>query len=146
MIALSIKDVWAAGELTYLRSVADAPRRTFATAAEATQAHLRFCGLQRAPGPERLGVGGVCETKDGWATTFDPNALRLVEDAVTVTPDLTKAPVTIAVGGDDQLIGARGVAALLANGAEVIPNAGHNVHVERPGEVWRLIQKVRDKH
>jgi pimeloyl-ACP methyl ester carboxylesterase len=146
VVALSLKENWSEQELKYMRSVSGGSQQTFATEAEAVASYLKFCGLSSEGADPRLSVGGVRQADAGWVTTFDPRAARLAENAVTFAPGLVKAPLLTAVGSDDPLIGAEGVADAVANGAEAIPGAGHNVHVERPDEVWRLIEKARDEH
>ena len=49
--------------------------------------------------------------------------------------------VRLAAGANDPMVTAADMRPLDAE-AELFPGAGHNLHVERPAELWRLLRRV----
>jgi pimeloyl-ACP methyl ester carboxylesterase len=139
VFAFGIKVNWSADELARRRQFAAAPLRWFATRAEAIERYLKVSGQFGFVDPALPAAqSGIAEENGKFRLATDPRIaggadppdIRQIRAAAT-------APVQLAVGEKDAMVPLTDARALDADAA-VIPEAGHNAHVERPQAVWEL--------
>jgi pimeloyl-ACP methyl ester carboxylesterase len=137
----------AAPRMRRLTRRALATRRSYRSRQEAI-ARYRF--LPPAPAADEalrraIAEHSVCEEADGrFGFKFDPRWFALPPEP---EPPLERiaCPTLVVRGGKSSLLSAEGAAELVAQipGARLceISDAGHNVHLERPGEVLRALEE-----
>jgi pimeloyl-ACP methyl ester carboxylesterase len=141
VLGFGMKVTWTGAELDKLAALARAPVRWFDTRAEAADRFLRVSGLVGLVAPDSPVVAaGVVAEAGRW---------RLAADAATVSAagpppeDLVagaRARVVLGCGAADALVG---IAALrrLAPDALELAGLGHNLHVEDPDALARVIEQ-----
>ena len=111
--------------------------------AAAVERYLRVSGLGGLidPGSE-IAMAGIFEGSGRFRLAADP---RIHAVGAPPTDDLMRileVPVRFAAGAADAMVGLDDMLAY-DPGAEIIADAGHNAHVERPDKVWELFQSMR---
>jgi pimeloyl-ACP methyl ester carboxylesterase len=139
VVGLGIKTSWSHDDIAGLARVADKGVTWFDDPAAAIDRHLLTTGLRGVldPGSDAARAGVACE--DGrWRLAVDPEVHRV--DAVDLGGALGRVGAAVVL--------ARGVADEMSDRDELlrysvqvvdIAGAGHNAHVERPGEVLALL-------
>lgn len=140
VFAIGVKLVWTDAERTKAHEMARRPAMTFADRAEAIARSLKLAGLAGLvdPGSPEAAEGVVADAHGGYRAALDPRAFA------AVGPDIKKllrgctAPLHLLAGENDPLVSLEQMREIDRE-AVVISGSGHNVHVEAPDQVWRLI-------
>ena len=81
-----------------------------------------------------VAVGG------GVAAAVDPRVFSVVGPDVRALLASSRAPVRLAAGSDDPMVTLDAMRSVDPR-AQVVDSAGHNVHWQAPGEVWRILNE-----
>ena len=143
VVGVGVKTSWSDDELTGLHRVADKGVARFDDELAARQRFLRVSGLDGLAEPTSdLAASGVAPDQDGaWRLAVDPLVHRLDRidfDALVAAAD---APVLLARGGADTMVPPGDTDRFGVRTAEVA-GAGHNAHVEDPGGVVALVERL----
>ncbi|MGI5126078.1 alpha/beta fold hydrolase [Pseudonocardia sp. CA-107938] len=137
VLAVGVKLEWSEEDVAGARRVAGRPPKVFDTEAEAADFALRLAGLGGLASADDP-VAATTATDGGFRAALDPRALSVVGPDVRALLRSSRAPLHLAAGADDPMVTADAMRSVDPE-ARVIGSAGHNVHWERPDEVWRLV-------
>lgn len=139
---LGIKVRWSADELTRAAQLAGRPSPVFATAADAAQRWLRIAGLTGLVPPDSALVEpGLAAVDGGWRPALDHAAFGVGAPDMTGLLAACRAPVILAAGEHDPLSAAADLRALVPDPV-LLAGRGHNAHVEDPGSVLPVIDRL----
>jgi pimeloyl-ACP methyl ester carboxylesterase len=143
VMALSVKTTWSGDELSKFQEIAERPARYFDSEEEARKRFVRAAGLDGLVALEDRVVDiGIGPTGDGkWRLAADHRTIGSTGSQVDVIIRSAIAPIRFATGVADALAPASDMLPF-DPAAAVIADAGHNVHVEQPQEVWRLFCEI----
>lgn len=140
-IALSVKTRWSAEEINKMQALARREGRRFAGRHEALDWHLKVSGLNGLIAPESpLAANGIRRIDDSYGLAADQKIYAATGPAVEDFAGIAKAPIHWAVGTKDPMVSADDLRSVTAQ-PELI-EGGHNVHVEQPELVWRMVRRV----
>ena len=141
VIAFGVKIRWTPEELGKSHALARTPAKLFDERSQAVERYLKVSGLFGLVDPaSALAQAGVRE---------EGGKFRLAGDPLTYAaagPDLAKiinamhAPLRMGAGSNDPMVNAADMQPFDPR-PFLVEGAGHNVQVEKPGELWQLIQK-----
>lgn len=141
VVAFGIKIRWTAEEVAKLHQLARAPVRWFDGRAEAVDRYLKVSGLIGLVAPDApAALSGVREEGGRFRLASDPAINAAAGPAVEDFVAAMHAPLHLAAGAKDPMVTGDDMRAFRAD-AEVFPGIGHNVHVERPDLIWRMIER-----
>lgn len=142
VVALSVKVNWTVGEIEKGRSLAGNPVRLMATQEEATERYLRVSGLSNHQAQvARSAAAGVAQEAGQFRVAADP---RIFGCAAPGVPDLlaqARCPLILATGEQDPIAPSADFATA-GLPVTVIPGAGHQVHLDAPAAIWRLMSPI----
>lgn len=138
VVGLGIKVRWSGEDVEGMRRRAGQPVRWFDTREEAAARYLRSVGLDAVDPAGPIVSSGIAEDGGRWRLAFDPAANQVGQPDMAGALAAARAPVTLARGSGDQMVGATDLQALPCDLHE-LPGLGHNAHVEDPIAVWDLI-------
>jgi pimeloyl-ACP methyl ester carboxylesterase len=142
VVAFGVKIRWTVEELEKLRSVARAPVRWFDTEAQAIERYLKVSGLLGLVEPDSpVARSGVREDNGRYRLAADARINSAAGPAVADLVAAAKAPIRFAAGTQDAMVTRDHMQAFDAD-AVMFEGAGHNVHVEQPDALWRLLIKT----
>jgi pimeloyl-ACP methyl ester carboxylesterase len=143
VLAASVKTVWTEAELVKFAQIAQQPVRWMSNEAEARDRYLRAAGLQgHLSADARVVDRGIrYEAKRGYRFSADPKTIGSTGSQVDVLIRSALCPVRFVTGAQDCMAPAEQMSPF-DQGMSVIEGAGHNIHVERPDEIWRLFQEL----
>ena len=142
LLAFGVKIVWNDEEVAKLKNLAQAPVKWFDTREAAIERYLKvsgLLGLVDPNGPEAA-IGVVAE--GGWYRLAAAPGITAAAgpDIAGFHPE-AGARVRLAAGTKDRMVTHDQMTAR-DPGAITWPDAGHNVHVERPDLVWETFQSI----
>jgi pimeloyl-ACP methyl ester carboxylesterase len=139
VIGVGVKVAWTPDELARAAALAERPAPTFDTREQAVARHLRVSGLDGLvePGDAAL-AAGIRRVEGGWRPAFDPRAFGVGEPGMAALLAASPVPVVLARGEHDPMVSTADLAALVPDPV-VLPNLGHNAHVEAPAVLLPLI-------
>ncbi len=141
-IAFGVKIRWTQDEVAKLHALARAPVRWFDTRAEAVDRYLKVSGLIGLVDPESpAALSGVRAENGRFRLASDPMINAAAGPEVAPFIAAAKAPVRLAAGSKDAMVTAGDMRPLDPE-AFLFEGAGHNVHVERPEELWQFVRAV----
>jgi pimeloyl-ACP methyl ester carboxylesterase len=132
-VGVGIKVGWTDEELEKAASLAARPGKVFATREEAVERASRMAGV-----PIRHGVS---EVDGGWAPSLDMKAFGVGRPDMAGLIMAAQADVVLAAGEHDPMSPQEHLKELVP-APVMFPGAGHNVHVESPSSVARLLAQV----
>lgn len=140
--AMAMKVRWTPEELAHRSALAAKPVRVFPDRAEAAERFAKVSGLAAVAGADL--TTGIRAVDGGYALAADP---RITAEAPPAGPDLAEvvgraaAPVRLVCGSADPAVAPADMSvALGGRPVQVMPGAGHNLHVERPTAVVGVIE------
>ncbi|WP_091294408.1 alpha/beta fold hydrolase [Amycolatopsis xylanica] len=138
---LGIKVEWTPDDLAKAAAVAAKPARVFATREEAAERWLKVAGLFGLWDKESpLVSAGLVSGEDGWRTALDPLAFAVGAPDMHGLISVSKARVLLAAGQNDLMSPETHLRDFGVDFA-VLPNLGHNAHVEAPAAVLALLKR-----
>ena len=136
--AFGVKIRWNPGEAEKLHQLAAAPARWFATEAEAVERYLKVSGLFGLVDPaSAMATSGVRQEGGRFRLASDPGINAAAGPDVASFAAASRAALRMAAGSKDQMVGADDMRPFDPS-PHIFEGAGHNVHVERPAELWRF--------
>jgi pimeloyl-ACP methyl ester carboxylesterase len=141
VLAASVKTVWSEEELVKFAAIAKQPVRWMAAETEAKDRFLRASGVKGhfEPADRFVDRGLRYVEGKGYRFSDDPGTIGSTGRQLSVLLKAALCPVRFVTGAQDVMAPAADMLAY-DPGAVVIDPAGHNVHVERPDEIWRQFQ------
>jgi pimeloyl-ACP methyl ester carboxylesterase len=139
VVAFGVKIHWTSEEVTKLHALAKSPVRWFDTEAEAIDRYLKVSGLIGLVDPASPAAkSGVRKANGRFRLASDPGINGAAGPAVAPFVAAAQAPIRFAAGAKDPMCALADMQPFDAH-AHIFEGAGHNVHVERPDELWRFI-------
>lgn len=142
VIAFGVKIRWTPDEVTKLHALGQAPVRWFATRDEAVDRYLKVSGLFGLVDPASAAArSGIREEGGRFRLASDPAINGAAGPDVAAFVAAARAPIRLAAGSKDAMV-------TLADmqpfdpAPEIFEGAGHNLHVERPDELWRFVRRA----
>jgi len=145
VLALSVKVKWSKEEIQKGRSIAQNPVKWLASRQEALERYLKVSGLAGSGvDMSRSADAGVTEEAGRHRMTADPKIFGCAALGVDAIMRSVACDFTLAAGAKDPVAP---VSEMIAAGfdASAINDAGHDVHVTAPEEVWRLFLRARQR-
>jgi pimeloyl-ACP methyl ester carboxylesterase len=141
VVAFGIKIRWTDDEVAKLHQLARAPVRWFDSRAEAVDRYLKVSGLIGLIGPDSpAALSGIKEEGGRFRLASDPAINAAAGPAVADFVAAMHVPLHLAAGAKDPMVTLDDMRAFRAD-AEVLEGVGHNLQVERPELVWRMIER-----
>lgn len=141
LLAFSTKVGFSADELSRLQQLAQAPVRWFDSQSEATARFLKVAGLEGLMNADSAAArAGVREEGGRYRLAADPAHL-----SVTTGPALetllanARTRVVLACGANDRMVPTADLRALAPDAVE-LPGLGHNLHVEDPHALLKVME------
>lgn len=142
VVAFGVKIRWTADEVAKLHALAEAPARDFATQAEAADRYLKVSGLIGLIDPASpAALSGIREVQGKYRLASDPRINAAAGPDVAAFVAAAKAPIRMGAGAKDQLVSAADMKPIDPE-PHIFEGVGHNVHVERPDELWRFVRRT----
>ncbi|MFB6397132.1 alpha/beta fold hydrolase [Polymorphospora lycopeni] len=141
--ALGVKVAWTPDELARMTALAGRPVTWFPSRAEAAARYLRVSGLAGLVDEADPAVDAGLVERDGrWRLAMDPAAFAVDAPDMPALLAGCRAPVVLARGEHDPMVGDAELAALGVPTA-TLAGLGHNAHVEDPAAVLDLLAPYR---
>ena len=142
VLAFAVKADWSREELEKAWSLAKAPVRWFHTRAEAIERFLRVAGLVGLVAADHPVVeAGIREEGARFRLAMDPVTFSAPGPDFGAMLRSARAPVRLASGTHDKMAPIAMVCAYDAD-AVVLPDVGHNVHIEAPAVLAQLVRRI----
>lgn len=142
VVAFGVKLRWAPDEAPKLQALARMPVRTFDSRNEALERYLKVSGLAGLVDlSSALAASGVAEEQGGYRLAADPRIYAAAGPEVAPFVHAMRAPLRLAAGSRDAMVTAADMQPFDPR-AELFEGAGHNVHVEKPAELWRFVREA----
>ncbi len=141
-IAFGVKIRWTPEEVAKLHALAKSPVRWFDTEAEAVDRYLKVSGLIGLIDPQSPAAkSGVRQQGDRFRLASDPGINGAAGPEVAPFVTAAQAPLRFAAGSNDPMCALADMQPFDPK-PHIFEGAGHNVHVERPGELWKFIRNT----
>src|SRR5215469_494471 len=142
VLGLGPKINWPAADLQAARELAARPVRFYSTPEEAWARYRRVSGLAPDIAIEEDWLArGILQTEGGWRLTQDPRTFAVAGAPFDSLAASATAPVLLARGEGDPMVSLQELGMHAAQACD-IPGAGHNAHVEDPGAVVALLERL----
>jgi len=142
VLAVGPKVTWSASDLEAARDLAARPIRWYATEPEALARYRRVSGLDPGIAPAAASLArGVVRGEEGWRLAQDPRSFAAAGAPFASLLKAAAARVVLARGEHDSLVSCAELAAHAAP-VHTVAGAGHNVHVEQPGAMVALLERL----
>ncbi|MDQ7910160.1 alpha/beta hydrolase [Phytohabitans sp. ZYX-F-186] len=141
VVVLAMKVTWTEEEAGRRAERARRPPDHFPERAFALRRFARLAGLPGTTGDDRLG-SGVAPDGAGWRLSHDPATAAdppVPPGELRALAGRVVAPLHLACGDRDPMVGPADLA-LLGPPVTTLPGAGHNVHIEQPRVVAKLVR------
>ncbi|WP_232820006.1 alpha/beta fold hydrolase [Nocardioides allogilvus] len=142
VVAFGVKVSWPPSDVAGAERVAARPVQVLATREEAVGRYLRLAGLSDLVAPDSSSVApGVVAVDDGCRVAQDPATFGVGVPAMTGLLAGARCPVVLARGEHDAMVSDADLADLVPDPV-TLPGLGHNAHVEDPGAVLGLVDRL----
>jgi pimeloyl-ACP methyl ester carboxylesterase len=142
VVGLGPKISWSEADIQGARELAARPVRWYASADEAWNRYRRVSGLEREiAADEKWLLRGVTQADLGWRVSQDPRTFEVAGAPFASLVASAQARVLLARGEQDSMVSTAELR-LHCRDVHEIRGAGHNAHVERPGEVVGLLERL----
>jgi pimeloyl-ACP methyl ester carboxylesterase len=138
---LGIKVAWTDDDLARARALAARPNPVYATRREAAERHLKVAGLTGLVAPDAVGDAALIHGDDGWTVAFDPAAFAVGAPDMAGLVGASRASLMLAAGEHDHMCTGDQLRAFVPDPV-ILPGLGHNAHVEAPGALWPLLERL----
>ena len=141
VLGIGPKIIWTETDLEAVRDLATRPSRLFVTEEEAVTRYRRVSGLDaRIARMDHL-ARGVVHTEQGYALAADPRTMLVAGAPFATLATSATCRVILARGEHDPMVT---LAELTAHAAEAVDltGRGHNAHVEDPGAIVDLCERL----
>ena len=145
IVGLGPKISWSEADLEMTRELAGRPVRWYATSDEAWNRYRRVSGLDSAIAPDETWLrGGIRESEQGWRLSQDPRTFAVAGAPFASLAASAIAPMVLARGEHDSMVTGAELRLHCQDAREIVA-AGHNAHVEKPGEIVGLLEPLLQK-
>jgi len=142
VVAFGMKIRWVPEEVAKLYLLAQAPVRWFETQAEAVDRYLKVSGLIGLIDPASpAALSGIREEQGKFRLASDPMINAAAGPDVAAFVAASRAPIRMGAGVEDPMVTAADMQPFDSN-PEMFEGVGHNVHVERPAELWQFVRRT----
>jgi pimeloyl-ACP methyl ester carboxylesterase len=144
VLGVGPKIIWSEADLQGTRELAARPVRWYGQEAEAIARYRRVSGLDERCAPDAEMIArGVTQADGGYRLAQDPRTFGAAGAPFGTLVTSATARVMLARGERDAMVS---LSELRAHdpGAVEIAGAGHNVHVENPAAIVRLLDQLMD--
>jgi pimeloyl-ACP methyl ester carboxylesterase len=136
------KTEWSEADVAAMVELARKPARIFADEAEAWSRYRKVSGLDARVAPDTASLErGVVPTEGGFRLATDPRTALVAGAPFGTLAASTQCPVLLARGASDPMVTLDQLRSHCAAALE-IPGTGHNVHVEAPGSIVALSDRL----
>ena len=132
-IGVGIKVQWTDDEMAKAQALAAKPGKVFATEEEAVERASKMAGVPLQH--------GVSEVDGGWTPSLDMKAFGVGRPDMPGLIMAAEAEIVLAAGENDPMSPQEHLKELVPEPVE-FPGAGHNVHVESPSSLTRLLAQL----
>jgi pimeloyl-ACP methyl ester carboxylesterase len=145
-VGLGIKVRWSPEDLEGAAALAEKPRRSFPTLAEAVERYTKVSGLAGLLDPaDDVALEGVIEHDGGWVLAHDPASFAVGAPDMVGLLAAARGRVVLGAGEHDRMSAQTDLAELV-DAPALLAGLGHNAHVEDPDAVWGLLEQVAGEH
>ncbi len=142
VLAIGVKLRWSAEDIAGMARLAEMPLRWFEDGRLASERYLRVAGLNGLLSADsEMAAAGVAEESGRFRLAADPRIHSVGPPPLDALMSVIKVPVHFAAGAADQMVSLKEMRRYDPI-AELIADAGHNAHVERPEKVWALFEQI----
>jgi len=139
VLPVAVKLRWTADELDATARARDRSVKWYDTREEAEERFVRLAGLDVGPARDpRLLAGGVRSGDGGYRVAADPRASSIGPPFMESMMPAASVPVRLACGDRDAGVAIEELRVFDPE-AVVVPNAGHNAHIDNPAAIARLL-------
>jgi len=139
IVAFSTKTDFSREELGKLATLARAPVRWLETRALAAERFLRVTGLEGLLGADAPAVAaGITELQGRYRLSADPATVTAAGPPFEQIVAAARSKITLACGSNDPMVKISELRQLAKDAVE-LPGLGHNLHVEDPQALLRLM-------
>jgi pimeloyl-ACP methyl ester carboxylesterase len=142
VLAVGVKLRWSAEDIAGMAHLAETPARWFDDRSAVLERYLRVSGLSGLVTPDSdLAQSGIIEESGRFRLASDPRVHLVGAPPIDHLMGVIQVPVHFAAGATDQMASLHDMRRYDPS-AEIITNAGHNAHVERPEKLWALFEQM----
>jgi len=138
---LGIKVAWTDDELARAQALSTRPNPVYPTRREAAERHLKLAGLTGLVTPDAVADAALVHGDNGWTVAFDPAAFAVGAPDMDGLLAASRAPVMLAAGEHDHMCTADQLRKVVPDSV-ILPELGHNAHVEAPAALWPLLERL----
>jgi len=138
---LGIKVAWTDEELVRAQALSVRPPSRYPARGEAAERYLKLAGLAGLVAPDAVGDAALLHGDDGWTVAFDPAAFAVGAPDMAGLLGASQARVMLAAGEHDPMCTEDQLRKLVPDPV-ILPGLGHNAHVESPGALWPLLERL----
>ena len=143
MLGIGPKIEWSEADVASMAELARKPARIFADEAEARSRYRKVSGLDVRVAPDAALIArGVVPTEGGFRLATDPRAALVAGAPFATLAASAQCPVLLARGASDPMVTLDQLRTHCAAVAIEIPGTGHNAHVESPGSIVALSERL----
>jgi pimeloyl-ACP methyl ester carboxylesterase len=141
LLGFGMKVTWTPEDLARLATLARVPVRWFDTRAEAADRFLRVSGLNKLLPPDSPAVdAGLVAEGERWRLAAPAATAAAAGPPIESIVAAARSRIVLACGSEDALVRI-GELRRLAPAALELPGLGHNLHVEDPDTLVRVIEQ-----
>lgn len=141
VVAFGMKIRWVPDEVTKLHGLGLAPVKSFASETEAVDRYLKVSGLFGLIDPASSAAKSGVRVEGGrYRLASDPGINGAAGPEVADFVRAAKAPFRLAAGAKDPMVVCADMQPF-DPAPKIFEGVGHNVHVERPAELWAFVRR-----
>jgi pimeloyl-ACP methyl ester carboxylesterase len=145
IVGLGPKISWSEADLEMTRELAARPVRWYASSDEAWNRYRRVSGLDSTIASDETWLrGGISRSEQGWRLSQDPRTFGVAGAPFASLAASTVAAMVLARGERDAMVSDAELRLHCQDTHEIV-SAGHNAHVEKPGEIVGLLERLLRK-
>src|SRR6185437_15607898 len=142
VVGLGGKISWPDADVRSAPELATRPVRWHASPEEAWSRYRRVSGLDPSIAPDEESLRhGVIEGEQGWRLSQDPRTFNVVGAPFATLAASAQTDLVLARGEHDTMVSTAELRRHCQDTHEVA-GAGHNAHVEKPGEIVELLERL----
>jgi pimeloyl-ACP methyl ester carboxylesterase len=142
VVAFAVKLNFQAAEIAKMQELGRASVRWFDSREEAVDRYLKMSGLKGLVEPDSpAALHGIHEADGKFRVAMDPRVFLAAGASIDHMVGAMDAPLHLAAGSKDPMVSVD-LMRRYDPEAVVIPDYGHNIHVEAPEKLWRKLEPV----
>lgn len=142
LLGIGPKIAWSEADLAATRELARKPPRVFPNEEEAWSRYRKVSGLDMRVAPDiALLERGIAPADGGFRLAADPRTALVAGAPFATLAASARCPVLLGRGASDPMVTLEELRVHCAAALD-IPNTGHNAHVESPGSMLDLAERL----